>query len=440
MNDRKLTTDEAARIVESFDNLPVQRRVEIIGDLSAEALEQLISVSRRASEIMRRISEEEVFFTIKELGEESAPALIAMTTGRQLQYVLDVELWKKDMLDLRAAGRWLEFIAASGDDKIIQFVQVTDSELLFAILGRLLRVRLRDPEVDLTEQMDSLPQFTLDDLFFVEFRTPDSEEAIKRILEAIFRWHTEYYMTLMEHLSWDNHMEHEETARKWRNSRLAEKGFPEFDEVLEIYQYINKGQLVGPLSSPPPERDAEEPCPMVKFPLKVLDSDNLFRRSLDRISTAEERDRLCAELAHLGNKVMIADGKDPGSAEEIRASLMKVGAYINMALEDVCEEDVATAAALLKSNHMELLFRRGFSLILELRKDVQRFVRDYEGGAENLGSPLASLVNGLLQKRPIYAGNVFENQKARDFEFLEDIATIRKLMDRSALEDKWEPV
>jgi hypothetical protein len=245
----------------------------------------------------------------------------------------------------------------------------------------------------------------------------------------------------MEHLFWDNHTEHEETARKWRNSRLAEKGFPEFDEVLEIYQHINKDQLVGPFAGSPSELDNEEqPSTMMNFPLKVLDTNNLFRRGLDKISSTEDRDRLCSELAHLANKVIIADGRDPGSRDSIRASLKKVGSYINMALEDMCDEDVVTAAAVLRANHVEVLFRRGFSLILELRKDVQRFVRDYEGGVENLGSPLAELVNGLLQKRPFYAGNAFENQQAREFECLEDIASIRKLMDRSALEEKWEPI
>lgn len=441
MDDRNLTAEEAARIVESFDNLPARKRVEIFRDLSAKSREALIAACRRPSEIMRGISEEEIYFTIKEVGEENAPAIIAMTTGRQLQYVLDVELWKKDMLDRKAAGRWLEFIAARGDDKILQFVQVVESELLFAVLGRFLKVAMRDPELDLTEQMDSLPAFSLDDLFFIEFAAPDSEESLKRILEVIFRWNTQYYLTLMEHLVWDNHMEHEEAARRWRTSRLAEKGFPEYDEVLEIYQYIAKEQLFEPSDALSSEYEEEEHAhSMVSFPLKVLDSNNLFRRSLDKMSTAEERDRLCGELAHLANKVIIADGKDPGSAEEIRASLRKVGAYINMALEDMCDEDVLTATGLLRSNHMELLFRRGFSLILDLRKDVQRFIRDYEGGAENLGSPLAGLVNGLLQKRPFFAGDVFENQHAREFEFLNDIAMIKKLMDRSALEDKWEPI
>ncbi len=440
MNDHDLNRKEAEIIIESFDKLPIKKRVEIFGELSPVAREGLIATTGQPSEIMRRISEEEIFFVIKELGEESAPAIIATTTGRQLQYVLDVELWKKDMLDLRAASRWLEFIAGSGEEKIIQFVQVTDSELLCAILGGLMRVKMRDPELDLTEEMDFLPMFTLDDWFFIEFRSPDSEESLKRFLEAVFSWNTRYYLSLMEHISCDDHLENEETARKWRNSRLAEKGFPEFDEVLEIYQHINRAELAEPFAETPAESENAEPIPVLKFPLRVLDSNNLFRRGLNTISTADERDRLCAELAHLANKVIIADGKDHGSSKAIRASLKKVGAYINIALEDMCEEDVAAAAALLRSNHMELLFRRGFSLILELRKEAQRFVRDYDGGAENLGSPLAGLVNGLLQKRPIYAGNVFENQQAREFEFVEDIATIRKLMDRSALEDKWEPI
>ena len=90
MNDHDLTRKEAEIIIESFDKLPIKKRVEIFGELSPEAREGLIATTGQPSEIMSRVSEEEIFFVIKELGEEDAPAIIAMTTGRQLQYVLDV--------------------------------------------------------------------------------------------------------------------------------------------------------------------------------------------------------------------------------------------------------------------------------------------------------------------------------------------------------------
>ncbi len=87
---------------------------------------------------------------------------------------------------------------------------------------------------------------------------------------------------------------------------------------------------------------------------------------------------------------------------------------------------------------MEILFRRGFSLILDLRKDAQKLVRNYEGGVENLGHPLAELLKALFQKRPFYAGNVIGDDKVREFAQIEDILIIRKLMDQASFEDSWE--
>ncbi len=441
MKEHNPTEQEAVEIISAFDRLPLEKRLTLFRGLTARSREDLLAASQRPTEIMRRVSEEEVFYTIKQLGESDAPTIIALTTRKQFQYIMDVDLWKKDMLDLNAASRWLNIIAAAGEQKILQFVQITDSELLITLLGKFLKIITRDEDCDLTEQLDSLPAFTLDDVFYIEFTSPDTEDALKRILESIFRWNNIFYLHLMEHLTWDNKIEIEELARKWRAARLSEKGFPEFDEVLEIYQYLHKNGIHYPADDMlSPHEEAEAPEPLMEFPLKVLESNNLFRRSLARTALLEERDRMSRELAHLANKVIIADGKDPGSLEEIGASLNKVAAYINIALEEICDEDVTNAARILQTNHMELLFRRGFSLILDLRKDVRQFIRNYEGGIENLGNPLAGIVSGLLQKRPYYAGNVFENQPPREFEFLQDINSIRGMMNQQALEEKWEPM
>ncbi len=78
-------------------------------------------------------------------------------------------------------------------------------------------------------------------------------------------------------------------------------------------------------------------------------------------------------------------------------------------------------------------------MILDLRKDAQKLLRNYEGGVENLGHPLAELLKGLFQKRPFYAGNVLGDDKVREFKQLDDILTIRKMMDQTTLEESWEP-
>lgn len=440
MNDQ--ATQDALRVIEDFDALPVERRLEIFRNLSPEARAELAEVVRQPQEIIRNISEEEMLFTIKTLGEEHATTLIRCTTGRQLQYLLDVDLWKKDMFDTRSAARWLEIISGMGEDKILQLVQVADPELIITVMNRLIRVAIRDLDIDLVEQQDSLPLFTLEDLFFIDFKYREYEDELKIFLETIFRWNADYYFGLMQELARGVHLESEEAAKKWRQARLADKGFPEFDEALAIYQYLKRDAIAGPT----PERSPHEPGDsgqtrtFLGYPLKLIDSNSLFKRCLDEISDPVEKDRVSTELAHLANKVMVADARDPGSVEDLKGSLRKVSGYINIALEDLCGQNLTEAMGLARSNHFEMLFRRGFSLILDLRKEAQKLARECEGGVENLGYPLAMVVRGLFEKRPIYAANVLGEEKVREFEHLEDVIRIRTLMDRSTLEDRWEPI
>ena len=79
-------------------------------------------------------------------------------------------------------------------------------------------------------------------------------------------------------------------------------------------------------------------------------------------------------------------------------------------------------------------------MILDLRKQAHKLIRDYDGGVENLGHPLAELIKGLIQKRPFYAGNVLGEKTGRDFRCVEDIQIIQDLMDTSAIEERWQPI
>ncbi|MBI5569790.1 MAG: hypothetical protein HY914_07590 [Desulfomonile tiedjei] len=435
--------DDAVKIIEKFESLPLEKRLAVFQELTAQAREELIRTVTRPGEIVRSISEEEMYFTVKELGEGNAPALVSRTTGKQLTYFLDLDLWKLDMFDAQAAGRWLEILAGIGEEKIQQFIQVADPELIFTAIRPFVRVQPRNPEVDLLEEQDYLPSFTLDDTFFVEFLSHRLESSLKIFLDAMFRWDQLYYFTMMEQLVMGgSSLENEEMALKWRRARLADKGFPDIDEAIQIYQYLRKQSLSGPLlEAEPADLDAaERPAALLAYPLKLIDAGTLFKKCLDEVMDQAERDRLSTELAHMGNKVMVADGRDPGSIEDLQGSLKKVAGYINIALEELCGDDCALAAGVMRSNHMEFLFRRGFSLILDLRKKAQEMLRGYEGGPENLGHPLAAIVQGLLEKRPLYAGDREGDRRPRDFQHLAEIEGIREMMDRAKIEEKWEPI
>jgi len=435
-----ISREEALKVIETFNSLPLERKLDIFRNLSPKAREDLLGAVARPGEIVRMMSEEEVFWTIKKLGEDQAPQLIALTTGRQLLHLLDIELWKKDMFNAESAARWLEIISRAGDHKILQFVQTVDPELIITALNSLMRVSERDPDMDLLEQMDGLPGFTLDDTFFVEFLLPDLEDLLKGFLQVVYEWNTNYYFGMMRELAWNISLENQEMANKWRKARLSERGFPEFDEATEIYQYLQRDRVSHAKPEPLVQDNEDSTKPFVGYPLKVLVSDSLFKRSLEEITDTAARDRLAMELAHVANKVMIADSKDPGSVDEILESVRKVGGCINIALEDICREDVSQAVGILMANHMEILFRRGHSLILDLRRAAQKFISRQEGGIENLGYPLSGLLKGLIDKRPYYAGSLVGQAGSRPFESVDDLVGIRQMIEKESWEEGWEPI
>ena len=144
----------------------------------------------------------------------------------------------------------------------------------------------------------------------------------------------------------------------------------------------------------PPER-------LLVYPLATLDNRTLFKRTLDRVDDPDERQRLSVELAHLANKVMIADVKDPGSVDDLLNSIKKVSGYINIALEEISGSDPEQAVRIITINHMEMLFRRGFTLILDLQKMARKFVRQSPGGVENLGYPLTPIIKGFAPAKDL---------------------------------------
>ncbi len=107
----------------------------------------------------------------------------------------------------------------------------------------MLDVSVRNPDIDHLEEQDEFPWFTLDSIFFVEFLGEVPDELLKRFLGTMFRWNSEYYYSLIQQMVSGVDPAVVARALKWAQARLADKGFPDFDEALEIYHPVNS--LIG---------------------------------------------------------------------------------------------------------------------------------------------------------------------------------------------------
>jgi len=419
-----------------------KRLARLLGPLSPKAFLTLIQSLNSPEALVRELPDEDFYYLLKALSEEDALQLLPFASTRHLLHCIDLEFWKKDMLYSRGIAKWLEIFGQLPVDQIQDLLNTLDPELLVAILHPFLIVKTRNADVDYVEESDTLPPFTLENIFYVDFPTPQLEDSLKLLLETLYEVNTSYYFTVMESLAYGLSSDFEEAALHFRRARLAERGFPSFEEALDIYQRSVSHNAEGGLTPllQDSEESAQPEAPSPVYPLKIIPSTSLFRRCLDQLTEAQDRDRISSELAHLANKIIVADSLDPSLHEDLTKSLHKASGYINIALQELGGDESTAATDLLLNRHIETLFRCGFQSILSLRRQALSFVRKYEGGVENLGYPLAAILRELFKKRPLFAANVRGESKPRDFQDREELLYVRRFLDDSSIEQLWEDI
>src|SRR4030042_3236372 len=125
-----------------FQSLPVQNQLELV--LRSRGKERLATLflSEHPEELIQSLPEQEIFLTVKEVGEKDCLDLISFTSPEQFQYLLDIEFWKRDQLDPEKVLQWIEILLESGDKKVVQFIRTTDLEFVALTLKKFIRVTI----------------------------------------------------------------------------------------------------------------------------------------------------------------------------------------------------------------------------------------------------------------------------------------------------------
>jgi hypothetical protein len=139
----------------------------LVSQAKAKEKQNLILSSHRSRELVQALPDEELFFTIKEIGEADAIQLIELSSPTQMQYFFDVEFWSKDKFAVRTAIKWLKLIQRCGRDKLIEVLRHLDFDFLRLFLGRYLTVYKLEPGEEVEANSDLS---TLDAVYHLDFK------------------------------------------------------------------------------------------------------------------------------------------------------------------------------------------------------------------------------------------------------------------------------
>jgi hypothetical protein len=447
LNHEQLFAMDANAAQALFNKLSLEEKVAIVLNTPWEKRQQLILLADTSQALVQGLPDEEIYWTIKETGSADALPVIARTSFEQFQYIIDIDCWQKDRIDMEQVMEWLQLMLRCNEAKVLEWLTNTDELFLNYVFKKLFTISKISEDIDLAEASDSLPQWTLDGRYYFQFANDEARLVSIPFLHLLYKTNSKLFYYMMDNTIWSFETELEDDLFRLRQSRIAEKGFPELDEALQVYQYLSPEHIKTVLSDQEFFGHATAEGKSAPLTLRYsigTEHPALFLQDiLAVIDNSQIIDRIQREIIHLSNQVMIADGREAREIQDLKKSLRKVLGYANIGLELLSKRDTRTAAEIMEAAPMQFLFRAGYSQGLDLKNRLEQLHKIQWQNCRPFrplffDGPWGATIEGLSQVRPVYfEGNSKPDSFLfRDFESIAEICVTRQVLDIVGVAEK----
>lgn len=393
-------------MTDSTSNPPIAAKSGEMAILAAKPADraELILDSGRAASLVPAMPPEELLFTMRASTREEAVGLLSHATTTQARFILDVEIWQGEEVDVDRAGRMLELIDDCGVSRLERWLPGLEVTDLASLTGRLVASSFADedgmPERDDGEDESS---FTLDGTHIFTARS-DQADRVRRLITVLRSVDHDKFLHLAEILASGYNAEDEEEAARFRRVRLAERGFADFAEARRIYAPLTPENLAAlpPRVAATPAEEEEFP-PL--YPVTLAPTPDLLKTLLSRLAATEAGPELLRQLAQLTNLTVAADALPLGEESSFTLAALKVSGRLTIALELVHGLNEAAMEAALASTWLEHLFRVGHTRVAQAGAQARKVLTlPWPGGSkalpELIGGFEAAVLAGLAARNP----------------------------------------
>lgn len=449
---------EDKKVIARIENLH-QMRKKIVSMSPENALNAILDSPQPAA-LIHSFPEEDFYFLIHNIGVEDSHPLLSLASDRQWEYVVDLEVWQKDRIELKSLTRWFDLLFKVDPDRFIKWFLRRKTEFMEFYLFKNIEVKIREADQDPSEFGDEF--FTYDDTLYVKFLDdtfePDTQESapddtIKKDRNAFL---TQFFKTLsaFDHITYQKVLletcsvipaETEEEAYRLRNVRLAEKGFLPHEEAIGVYQPLKaedfKKQDTKFITTDP-DRKLFFPVPF--YHSGMLEQENLFASALKKIETDDVVEQIQIEFAGLCNLIISADQKNIREKEELKSIVKKVSGYLSIGLERLSPDDKTPGAGycstLIRNHPLSDIFSVGYGMALELKWRAEKWREQSWFEKQGLllsfwGEQWLGVLGGLLIKKPLFFDNYKTGVLYREFMSMDDIRAAENVLNEIILFD-----
>ena len=401
---------------------------------------------------VRALPGDELYYVLHEIGLAEGADILARATSEQVAIMLDFAIWERDQINPAAYSEWLAAIAAAPFERIGRWMKGIDSELLGLILRR--GAAIYDlSEGGPPEEPEGTFYPTPDGFFVLDVRVspvvddgPDPARALITLVDALYRTDNEFARRMIVGAIGELDAELEESAFRWRQARMADLGFADYYEALEVYRELDPGSVrIG--DQPSRARTIVDARPAsdgaaLRIPTALAerlgDTDgSAFSRAAQKLTAGDELDDLRFALVALTNRVLAADRIAPGDDEAVGEVIDRLGATLDLAVERLGQGDDERGAAALRTIPLARLFRLGVSLCGKVKRLAVTLRREGPFGAQGFKlaeSDDATVLEAVTRLRPMFPRLLDEPPSAgeRPFRHLVDLARAVAAIEQAA--------
>jgi hypothetical protein len=406
---------------------------EILSLSGSVALNRILAL-KNPEAFVQSMAPVDFYWMVKKIGEEDALPVLQMASSEQWEFLLDLDLWKKDRLDLRQASEWVGRLLQADPDRLMRWLLSDGEYFAYFYLSKMLQVEIKSKE----ELQDVEEGFiTLDGIHYLRILDPEHEEVLRNLLQHLASKDYLHYQSILMGLSGVVPAEVEEEMYRRRNVRVAEKGFLPYEEAVSAYTVLKNDLLKERPSTPiVPSRTSEgEHGETPLMPILHVSENHLMVEAMKRSRDPVLLDRIALEFAGLCSQVFSAEGVAENTPEALAQTVRRAAGYVNVGLERWCGRDLTLCEQLLRENPLLDLFRSGFSQALEMRWETEQWLKKAWFSRQGLRPAFweeewgATLV-GVVQTRPLLFDRSEKGAPYRSFESLEEVEKCRKTLRR----------
>jgi hypothetical protein len=373
------------------------------------------------AKLVRELPVTDLYFALRDTADDTRRETLALVTPEQMQGIFDLDAWHGDRLNVLAVREWfVELEQSVPESRLAVHLSALDPELLVALVVTEFIVVPVGPDYEADAPAGEADWQSPDAKFWVWRKKAaagtEAEPALKA-MDILYRSDPDLAYRLLLQAATGLGSEMEEAAFHFREARLQDLGFPDFDTANGVWQARKTASAL---------EVAGEEGPAGRHLAIEVARRGRFQEKLAALP-AEAQARATGQLVFLANAVLISEAVPMRDLESVNRTLGMVAGFLDLGLT------LPGAEPLIGSNVVGL-FQLGVGVVAPLSQRARELLRTH--AFDRWGRPLTLLEPGqavflesLARAHPLYSDPRAPEGRPVGFTSLEQVALARRTID-----------